>query len=115
MLSTQKINSQDYKHSTEWYLNIDLGLLTSVIFLDLTKAFSTVDHNILLSKFENCGITETALAWFELYLYNRNQCCSINGKYINSNSHLMWWCTTGIDSLPFTIFDMSTIFLNVYR
>ena len=66
--------------NTEWYLNIDQGLLTSVIFLDRTKVFDTVDYNILLSKLEHYGITDTALAWFKSYLYNRNQCCSINGK-----------------------------------
>ena len=66
--------------TSEWYLNIDQGLLTSVIFLDLTKAFHTVDHNMLLSKLEHYGITETAIAWFKSYLYNRNQCYFINGK-----------------------------------
>ena len=39
--------------TNDWYLNIDKGNYTCLIFLDLKKAFDTVDHEILLKKAEN--------------------------------------------------------------
>ena len=39
--------------TNDWYLNIDRGKYTGLIFIDLKKAFDTVDHEILLKKTEN--------------------------------------------------------------
>ena len=43
------------------------------VFIDLSKAFDTVDHSILLKKLKLYGITDKNLAWFESYLSNRKQ------------------------------------------
>jgi hypothetical protein len=58
---------------------IDQNEYSIGIFLDLAKAFDTVDHNILLSKLENYGVRGIPLLWFKDYLSNRFQQVKCNG------------------------------------
>ena len=46
--------------------------------MDLSKAFDTLDHNILLAKLRYYGINETPIRWFESYLTNRLQYVELN-------------------------------------
>ena len=59
--------------------NLDRKDITCAIFLDLAKAFDSVNHQILLQKLEKYGIRGTALKFFESYLSNRWQYVKLNG------------------------------------
>ena len=54
-------------------------MVNRVLFLDLKKAFDTVDHVILLKKLNCYGVDDRALAWFRSYLEDRQQVCYVNG------------------------------------
>jgi hypothetical protein len=57
---------------------MDSGKITALVLLDLSAAFDTVDHNILLHRLENnIGVSGAALRWCESYLRNRSQCVRV--------------------------------------
>ena len=65
--------------TNDWCFNIDRGMVNGVLFLDLKKAFDTVDHKILLKKLEFYGFEGITLHWFQSYLADRQQVCCVNG------------------------------------
>ncbi len=80
------------KHSTltclteflhEIYESVDNGKSCGVVFLDLAKAFDSVDHNILKMKLRCLGFKPAAVSWFTSYLTNRTQCTKVNNKVSN--------------------------------
>ena len=61
--------------------NINDGLITGIVQLDLRKGFDTINHYILLYKLrKKCGINDNCLSWFKSYLSNRQQVVSCNGE-----------------------------------
>ena len=65
--------------SNNWIINIENGSLNSVVFLDIQKAFDTVDHEIMLNKLRCYGVQEDELKVFVSHLDGRQQCTSVNG------------------------------------
>ena len=88
------------KHTTHMAL---IDLLTKIndalikkhhtigIFLDLSKAFDTINHNILISKLEHYGIRGNALQWFRHYLTDRQQFV-----YVHSTKSSLQQLTCGV-------------------
>ena len=66
--------------------NMNEGRATAGIFLDLKKAFDTVNHDILISKLHCYGIKGSALNWFILYLTDRSQVVTINSHLSDSQN-----------------------------
>ncbi|RUA05612.1 MAG: hypothetical protein DSY43_04240 [Gammaproteobacteria bacterium] len=67
------------KNTSYWLNNMDCGKTNIAVFIDLKKAFDTVDHVIILRKLSSYGIHGIELQWFRSYLSNRNQQCFVNG------------------------------------
>ena len=68
--------------TNDWYLSLDKGPHTPVTFIDLKRAFVTVDHQILLQKlhaYDAYGLQDKEYIWFSSYLKKRKQCCKVNG------------------------------------
>ena len=64
----------------QWLSDMDKGEINGVVFLDIRKAFDSINHKILLRKLKNqFGIHDIELKWFESYLTNREQVCLVNG------------------------------------
>ena len=60
------------------YESFERGEYTIEVFIDPSKAFGTVDHNILLTKLEIYRISSTHPQWFRNYLSNRKQYIQFN-------------------------------------
>ena len=61
------------------YQQLDNNQIPFCLFLDLSKAFDTLDHIILIAKLKYYGLDESAITWFQSYLCNRFQYVEIDG------------------------------------
>ena len=75
------------KSVNKWLMNVDNGKLNSVIFLDIKKAFDTVDHKIVLQKLSYYGIKGNSQKLIDSYLQGRIQCCSVN-SHVSAIEHI---------------------------
>ena len=85
-------------HFSENILNsLNEGKINLTFFIDLKKAFDTVNYEILLAKLENYGIRNNELLWFRNYLTNRQQYVHISNISGSSNvKSCMLNCECGI-------------------
>ena len=75
--------------------------MSSTVLLDIKKAFDTIDHKILLTKMDHYGIRDKELGFFDSYLTDRQQCCSVH-NCTSSFKNVKWGVPQG--SLLFIMF-----------
>ena len=102
-------------HSTETALvrvqndilrTLDQGGAAILVLLDLSAAFDTIDHSILLSRMESVlGVKGSALQWFKSYLLGRKQRIKINDDF-SENQEILWSVPQGsvLGALLFLIY-----------
>ena len=69
----------------KWKHALDKGKMFGTIFMDLSKAFDTLDHNLLLAKLNAHGFSFNAIKFIQSYLSERFQ-------RVNINNNLSKWC-----------------------
>ncbi len=87
-------------------LSSDRGCISLLVLLDLSGAFDTIDHNILLNRLENSiGISGSALAWFKSYLSDRHQFVAVNEE-VSYRSQVQYGVPQGsvLGPLLFTLY-----------
>ena len=72
-------------HSTDAILtSIDKKELSAMVLLDMSKAFDSINHNTLLLKLQDVGISNSSLAWFQSYLDHRHQVVRVHSTLSNA-------------------------------
>ena len=57
----------------EWLNNMDQKKISVDVLLSMSKAFDSIRHDLMLRKLRKSGVSESACAWFESYLSQRQQ------------------------------------------
>lgn len=85
--------------------NMDKRYFSCGVFIDLKKAFDTVNHEILLDKLNFYGFRGLINDWFQSYLKNRTQTIQI-GEHLSTKLISPLWCPPGISPWTSSIFTL---------
>ena len=78
------------KHNTQssllrmiesWKVRLNNGSKVGVIIMDLSKAFDSLNHNLLITKLKAYGLDSNSVTFIKDYLTNRLQPCKINNSF----------------------------------
>ena len=61
-----------------WKTKLSMGYKIGVIYMYLSKAFGSLNHELLIAKLKCYGLDQHAVEFFRSYLSNRYQCCKTN-------------------------------------
>ena len=99
----------------KWQKTVDKGEYVSALFMDLSKAFDTINHDLFLAKLKAYGFSLNAVKLMHRYLKNRKQQVRINNKFSSENIVIAGVPRGSIDGpLVFNLFINDLIFLIQY-
>ncbi len=90
-------------------LSSDHGCISLLVLLDLSDAFDTIDHNILLNRLENSvGISGSAITWFKSYLSDHHQFVAVYEE-VSYRSQVQYGVPQGsvLEPLLFTLYMLT--------
>ena len=89
----------------KWKRAIDKGECVLVLFMDFSKAFDTINRNIMITKLKACGFSREVLKFMQSYSKNRKQRVQINNKSCFKKDAIIGVTQGPIDGLlPFNLF-----------
>ena len=95
----------------KWKKALDKEENMSAIFMDLSKAFDTINHDLLLAKLKAYGFSKQALSFMCSYLKNRRQRIQINNKFTSLKEVIAGVPQGSIDGPPLFNLLINDIFL----
>ena len=99
----------------KWKRGINNGLYVSALFMDLSKAFDTINHDLMLAKLKAYGFSTDALNLMHSYLKNRKQKVQINNKFSVERNVIAGVPQGSIDKvLLFNLFINALVFFIQY-
>ena len=84
-----------------WKEVLDKGKSLDAIFMELSKAFDTLNHDLLIAKLEAYGFSENSLNYIQNYLRSRLQRTNVNNNC--SMERYFFWCSTKIYTRPLNV------------
>lgn len=113
----QKLHSTQtalLKDANDIQIASNTGDCSILVLLDLSSAFDTVAHHILIHRLRNCMcMSGSALHWFSSYSTDRGFAAPIGG-FVSSQSHLSWGGSTGLCSGPSTSYHLYADDIQLY-
>ena len=96
-----------------WKTKINMGYKVGGICMDLSEAFDSLNHELLIAKLRCYGLDQNAAEFFKSYLSNRYQCCKINNT-LGDWTEVIAGVPQGSILAPFFLFSFFILFISPY-